>query len=63
MYIYIWNLDEPSRELTFDTVGEGEGGTDCQSSLDIYILLCIRWIVSGKLLYNSGVPAQRSVVT
>ena len=46
-----------------DTVGEGEGGTACQSSIDIYILLYIRQIVSGKLLYNTGLPAQCSVVT
>ena len=46
-----------------DTVGEGEGGTACQSSIDIYILLYIRQIVRGKLLYNTGLPAQRSVVT
>ena len=46
-----------------DAVGEGEGGPDCQSSIDICILLCMRWIVSGMLLYNTGVPAQLSVVT
>ena len=46
-----------------DTEGQGEGKINSGSSIDIYILLCIRWIVSGMLLYNTGVPAQRSVVT
>ena len=33
--------------------GEGEGGTNWESSIDIYTLPCVTQTASGKLLYNS----------
>ena len=46
-----------------DTAGEGEGGTDRGSSIDIYTLSRVKQIVSGKVLNNSGSPAWHSVMT
>lgn len=37
-------------------VGEGEGGTDWESSIDMYTLLYVKEIISGKLLYSTGIP-------
>ena len=38
-----------------------ESGTNRGSSINIYTLLYVKWIVSGKLLYLTGSPAWRSV--
>ena len=46
-----------------DTVGEGKSGKNGESSIDIYTLLCIKYIASEKLLYNIGSPAWHSVMT
>ena len=46
--------DEPSREWTLDTEWEGEGGMNRESSIDTYILSCLKQIVSRKLLNNTG---------
>ena len=35
-----------------DTVQEGESGTNGESSINIYIPSCIKWIAGEKLLYN-----------
>ena len=35
-----------------DTAGEGEGVMNSENSIDIYTLLCVKQIVSGKLLNN-----------
>ena len=39
-----------------DTVGEGKSGMNRESSLGIYILLCIKEIAGEKLLYNTESP-------
>ena len=36
-----------------DRVGEGESGTNGESSIDIYILSCVKQIAAEKLLYNT----------
>ena len=46
-----------------DTVGEGEGGKNWESSIDIYTLSCVKQIDGGKLLNNTGSPAWDSVMT
>ena len=46
-----------------DMVGEGEGGTNGESGIDIYKLSCIKEIAGGKLLNNTGTPAWCSVMT
>ena len=37
-----------------DTVGEGERGTNGESSIDIYTLPCVKQIAGEMLLYNTG---------
>ena len=44
------------------TTGEGEGGTNWEIRIDIYILLCVEQITSRKLLYSPGSSAQCSEV-
>ena len=44
-----------------DTMGEGESGTNGESSVNICTLSCVRWITGEKLLYNTGSPGWRSV--
>lgn len=46
-----------------DKGGEGESVTNGGSSIDMCTLLCVRWIAGEKLLYNTGSPACRSVMT
>ena len=46
-----------------DTVGEGEGGTNGASGVDIYKLSYVKETAGGKLLYNTGTPAWHSVMT
>ena len=45
-----------------DTERKGVGGTNGKSNTDIYILLCVKQITSGKLLYSTGTPAWHSVM-
>ena len=42
---------------------EGERGTDGESSIIIYTLSCVQQLADEKLLYNTGSPAWRSVMT
>ena len=42
---------------------EGEGGTNWESSTDIYTSPCIKQITSGKLLCSTGSSAKCSVAT
>jgi len=78
MHIYIWNLGEKrvlknlfSRKEwrckcengLVDTVGEGESGTNGESSINIYIPSRVKWIADEKLPYNTGSPIWRSVMT
>ena len=46
-----------------DTGVEGEGGTNWESWIDIYILQCIKELASGKLLCSSGCSAQCSLMS
>ena len=46
-----------------DTVGEGKSGMNRESSLDIYILPCVKEIAGEKLLYNTGNQPWYSVIT
>ena len=50
-------------EWTCDTVGEGESGTNGESSIDIYTLPCVKQISDEMLLYNTGSPAWHSGMT
>ena len=43
-----------------DTVGEGDSGTNGESSINIYTLSCVKQIADKKLLYNAGSPAWLS---
>ena len=45
------------------TVGEGERRTNRESSIDIYTLPCIKEIAGEKLLYKTGSPTWRFVMT
>ena len=44
-----YSLQEAENRLV-GTPGEGERGTNRESSVDIYTLLCVRWMAGGKLL-------------
>jgi hypothetical protein len=37
-----------------DTVGEGDSGTNWESSIEEYTLSYIKWIAIGKFLYDAG---------
>ena len=37
-----------------DTGGDREVEMNWESSMDISILPCVNWLVSGKLLYTTG---------
>ena len=37
--------------------GDGEGGTNRESIIDINTLPCVKYIDSGKLLYSTGSSA------
>ena len=42
-----------AENVLVDTVKEGEGGTNCERSIDIYTLSCVKQIISGKLLITT----------
>ena len=44
-------------------MGEGESGTNRESSIDIYTRPCVKQIAGEKLLYNIGSPVSCSVMT
>ena len=46
-----------------DTVGEGESETNGESSVNIYSLSGVRWIVGEKLLHNTGSLVLCSLMT
>ena len=46
-----------------ETVGEGEGGVNQESSTYISPLPCMKYTASGRLLYSTGGSAQCSVTT
>ena len=49
-----WNRDADIENGLVDTVGEGEGGTNSKSSIETYILPCVKQIASGNMLYVTG---------
>ena len=51
------------RDRLVDIVGEGEGGTNGESSMKTYILLYVKQIASGNFLYDSGNSDWCSVTT
>ena len=55
------NINMENRHV--DKRGDGEGGTDWESSIDIYTLPCVKQIASGKLLYSTGSSAWCSEMT
>ena len=57
------NRDADIENGLVDTAGEGEWGTNLESSIEIYILPCVKQIASGKLLYKRGSSAWCSVMT
>ena len=46
-----------------DTVGEEEGGTNEESSMETYTLPYVKQIDSGNFLYDSGNSNWGSVIT
>ena len=46
-----------------DTMGEEKSGMNRESSLNKYILPCVKETAGEKLLYNTGNPAWYSVMT
>ena len=36
------------REQTLDTAGEGDSGTNWESSTETYALPCVKWIARGN---------------
>ena len=47
------------REQNYGHGGGAAGGTNRESSLEIYTLWYIKWIASGNLLYDTGNPKPR----
>ena len=74
---YIWNLEKwfwwtylqrRNRDVhvenaLVDPSGEGEGRTNGESSINIYTLSCVKQTAGEKLLYDTGSPAQCSMMT
>ena len=48
------NRDADIEKRLVDTVGEGEGGTNWESSMETYTLPEVKQIASGSLLYDEG---------
>lgn len=46
-----------------DTEWEGEKGMNGESSINMYTLLCVKWIAGGKILYHTQSLAGQSVIT
>ena len=42
---------------------KGAGGTNGKSNIDMYVLLCVKQVTSGKLLYSTGTPVWHYVMT
>ena len=76
MYIntYMWNLEKWYRSTYLqgrnrdvdienghvDTVGEGDGGTNWEIGIDIYILPCVKYIASRNMLLRTCYKAQEA---
>ena len=57
------NRDSDVENGLVDTAGEGEGGTNWESSIETYTLAHVKQITSGRLLCNTGSSACCSVIT
>ena len=62
-YLQGGNTDTDVVNGLVDVAGEGEGGMNWESSIDIYTLPCAKYIASRKLLYNTGSSAWCSVMS
>jgi len=51
------NGDSDVENRLEDKVGEGETGTNGETCINIYILLCVKWIAAEKLVYNIGIQS------
>ena len=51
------------REWTCGHSVGGVSGTNGESSINVYTLLCVKWIVGEKLLCNTGSSVWCSVMT
>ena len=76
IHIYIWNLEKwcrwtylqgRNRDVDIENgrvdTGEGEGGTNWESRIDIYTRARIKSITSGKLLYSTRSSAPYPLMT
>ena len=57
------NKNSDIENRLMDTVGEGEGGPNWESSFEIHILLCVKWTANKMLLCSTGSSAWYSVTT
>ena len=57
------NGDTDGENRLADAVGQGESGTNAASSINIYILLCVRQTAGEKLLCSTRSPIWCSVMT
>ena len=57
------NRDADVEDSPVDTGGDEEDEMNQESSIDIYIPPCIKLTANGKMVYNTGSPAQCSVMT
>ena len=55
------DTDVENGSVDMDTMGEGESGTNGESSISVYTPSCVRWITGEKLLCNTGSPVWCSV--
>ena len=46
-----------------DIVGERKSGANGESSINLYILPCVKQTAGEKLLHNTGSPAWHTVMT
>ena len=60
-YLQGKNRDRDIENRPVSTAGEGEGGTNWESGVDIYTLPCEKQIASGKQPHDTGSSAQGSV--
>ena len=61
IHLYLYLLDWPKSSLEY--MGEGEGRTKGESSMETYMLPFIKQTAGGNLLYNTGSSTRCSVKT
>ena len=62
-YLQGQNRDADIENRPLDTVGEGEGGMNRESSMETHTLPYLNYIASGDLLYDSGSSNLCSLTT